>query len=429
MATAEATLPLGATVAERESASDQVSQWRLMWWRFLQNRLSVAGGIMLILMYGTALIAPFVSPYDPNELDTAHSFAEPTTIRWQGLRPTVCPLIQTLDTYNFKFDYKEDCARAVPIGLLVQGSKWRIGPIASDRHLFGIDKATAEEALKRVAPSAATGASGERGVGVGSAAVSGSGGANFDPLAALFANAATAATAPPQVPKLYLMGADQQGRDLFSRILEGSRVSLTIGLVGVVLSLIIGSLIGAASGYLGGTTDNVIQRLIEIVRSMPTIPLWAAIAAALPRGVTVVQRYFLITVVLSLVNWTGLARELRGKVLAYRQLDYIAAARLAGSSHLRTIVTHMLPNAASHIIVVATLAVPGSILGETALSFLGLGMLPPAVSWGVLLKDTQQIDSLLLHPWMLWPALPVIVTVASYFLLGDGLRDAIDPYS
>jgi peptide/nickel transport system permease protein len=231
------------------------------------------------------------------------------------------------------------------------------------------------------------------------------------------------------VPKLYVMGADQQGRDLFSRILEGSRVSLTIGLVGVALSLVIGSLLGALSGYLGGTPDNVIQRLIEIVRSMPTLPLYAAIAAALPRGVTVTQRYFLITLVLSLVGWTGLARELRGKVLGYRQLDYIAAAKLAGSSHLRIILTHMLPNAASHIIVVATLAVPFSILSETALSFLGLGMLPPAVSWGVLLKDTQQIDAVLLHTWMLLPAVPVILSSACFFLLGDGLRDAIDPYS
>jgi peptide/nickel transport system permease protein len=430
MATAEVALPQAGTApAQQSSAADQVSQWRLMWWRFLQNRLSVAGGIVLILMYTTALFAPFIAPYDANELDTTHQYAEPTKIHWMGLRPSVCPLIQTLDTYNFKFDYKADCSRAVPIEFFVQGARWSLGPIRSDRHLFGINKETAEEAIKRAAPAAATGATGDRGQGVGSAAASGTGGANFDPLAALFANAASATTAPPQVPKLYLLGADQQGRDLFSRILEGSRVSLTIGLVGVFTSLVIGSLLGATSGYLGGTADNVIQRLIEIVRSMPTLPLYAAIAAALPRGVTVTQRYFLITLVLSFVGWTGLARELRGKVLGYRQLDYIAAARLAGSSHLRTIVTHMLPNAASHIIVVATLAVPGSILSETALSFLGLGMLPPAVSWGVLLKDTQQIDSVLLHTWMLLPAVPVILSSACFFLLGDGLRDAIDPYS
>jgi peptide/nickel transport system permease protein len=263
---------------------------------------------------------------------------------------------------------------------------------------------------------------------VGSAASTGAGGANFDPILQLQANLRSN-SAVAQAPKLFLFGADQQGRDLFSRIVEGSRVSLTIGLVGVILSLVIGSLLGALSGYLGGTADNVIQRVIEIIRSMPTLPLWAAIAAALPRNTTVTQRYLLITVVISLVNWTGLARELRGKVLAYRTLDYIAAARLAGCSHLRIVLSHMLPNAASHIIVVATLAVPFSILAETTLSFLGLGMLPPAVSWGVLLKDTQQIDSVLLHTWMLLPAVPVVGAVACFFLLGDGLRDAIDPYS
>jgi peptide/nickel transport system permease protein len=175
--------------------------------------------------------------------------------------------------------------------------------------------------------------------------------------------------------------------------------------------------------------DNVIQRVIEIIRAVPTLPLWAAFAAALPRTTTVTQRYLLITIVLSLIGWTGLARELRGKVLAHRSLDYTSAARLAGSSHLRIVLSHMLPNSASHIIVVATLAVPAAILGETALSFLGLGMLPPAVSWGTLLRDTQQIQSVLVHPWMLLPAVPVIVAVACYFLLGDGLRDAIDPYS
>ncbi|HEU5316674.1 MAG TPA: ABC transporter permease, partial [Chloroflexota bacterium] len=253
-----------------------------------------------------------------------------------------------------------------------------------------------------------------------------------DPFAALRTVPASGPPATPQAPKaprLYLFGADQQGRDLFSRTLIGSRVSLTIGLTGVALSLVIGSLLGAASGYLGGAVDNLIQRTIEIIRSMPTYPLWIAIAAALPRTTTVTQRFFLISVVISLVQWTGLARELRGKVMSYRQLDYIAAARLAGGGHLRTILTHMLPNAASHIIVVATLAVPYSIASETTLSFLGLGMMPPAVSWGVLLRDTQQIDSLLLHPWMLWPAVPVILAVACFFLLGDGLRDAIDPYS
>ncbi|NDF53794.1 MAG: ABC transporter permease, partial [Proteobacteria bacterium] len=228
---------------------------------------------------------------------------------------------------------------------------------------------------------------------------------------------------------VFLLGSDIQGRDMLSRILEGSRISLTIGLVGVALSVVLGAILGTASGYLGGLFDDLVQRFIEIIQSMPTLPLWAAIAAALPPTMPVPQRYFLITIILSFVSWTGLARQVRGKVMGYSSLDYIAAARLAGCSHLRIILTHMLPNASSHIIVVSTLAVPSAILGETALSFLGLGMLPPAVSWGVLLRDAQQIQSVLLHPWLLIPALPIIITVTCYQFLGDGLRDAADPYS
>jgi len=419
MATVDVALPaVGAPAAiEQESAAGQVSQWRLMWWRFLQNRLSVFGGIALCVLYLVAAIAPFLAPYDANELDADSSYAAPTQIMWIGGRPAVCPLEQTLDTFKFKFVYTPDCSKARPVELFVHGAPYRfLGVIPTDVHLFGVTL-------------------GPPMVGAPAKATPTPAAANNDPLAAFRASASPATSAPvvaqaqAKAPKLFLLGADQQGRDLLSRILIGSRSSMKIGPVGVALSLVIGSILGATSGYLGGGVDNVIQRTIEIIRSVPTLPLWAAIAAALPRTTSVTQRYFLITVVLSLVAWTGLARELRGKVLGYRTLDYISAARLAGSSHLRIILNHMLPNSASHIIVVATLAVPAAILAETSLSFLGLGMLPPAVSWGVLLKDTQQIDSVLLHPWMLIPAIPVIITVACYFLLGDGLRDAIDPYS
>jgi ABC-type dipeptide/oligopeptide/nickel transport system permease subunit len=447
--------PEAAAVAAggRESTAGQVSQWTLMRWRFVQNRLSVAALVLLVVMYGVAALAPFFSPYSPQELDATMTYAAPTKVHWIGGRPAVCPLVQTLDTHNFKWEYAEDCSKARPIELFVPGFEYRfLGLFKTNVHLFGVTAgpplpgapaatpvpaagagAAANDPLApfRATPQPAPGTTTQPGAAAPPA---------NDPLAPFRATPQPGAAPPPATaggaaqqaerpPKLYLFGADQQGRDLFSRILEGSRVSLTIGIVGVVLSVVIGSILGATSGYLGGPADNIIQRLIEIIRSMPTLPLWAAIAAALPRTTTVVQRYFLITVVISLVAWTGLARELRGKVLAYRTLDYIAAARLAGNSHLRIILTHMLPNAASHIIVVATIAVPIAILSETTLSFLGLGMLPPAVSWGVLLKDAQQIDSVLLHPWMLIPGIPVIIAVACYFLLGDGLRDAIDPYS
>ena len=429
MATIEAALPQTAgdvAAAEQDSAAGQVSQWRLMWWRFLQNRLSVVALMLLGLMYLVAALAPFLAPYDANELDADSSFAEPTKLILVGGRPAVCPLEQELDSFRFRFVYTPDCSKARPVELFVRGAKYKLlGLIPTDRHLFGVTAGPPlPGAPAKVVPTPAAATPGDP-----LAALRSTSGRDTPASAAQQQAAVAGSGAKEQAPKLFLFGADQQGRDVLSRILIGSRVSLTIGLVGVAMSLVIGSILGATSGYLGGAADNVIQRSIEIIRSMPTLPLWAAIAAALPRTTTVTQRYLLITVVISLVAWTGLARELRGKVLGYRTLDYIAAARLAGSSHFRIIITHMLPNAASHIIVVATLAVPASILAETTLSFLGLGMLPPAVSWGVLLKDTQQIDSLLLHPWMLIPAIPVILTVACYFLLGDGLRDAVDPYS
>jgi peptide/nickel transport system permease protein len=404
-----------------EQRSAEISQWGLIWRRFARNRLSVWAAWVLVAMYAIALFAPFLAPYAADRIDTNHSYAPPSSIRIVGGRLAVCAVEQDLDRYLLKWRYVEDCSQARPIELFVQGDRYGVlGIITLNIHLFGVTAgppmtgAPAREARATPTPTSSTSA------------------AN-DPLAAFRiqqpTDVAPALEKIKNAPRVYLLGADQQGRDVLSRILEGSRVSLTVGLVGVLLSLSIGSIIGATSGYVGGVWDDVMQRLIEVIRSVPTLPLWAAIAAALPRTTTIVQRYFLITLVLSLVGWTGLARELRGKVMAYRTLDYIAAARLAGSSHLGIIMSHMLPNAASHIIVVATLAVPYSILGETTLSFLGLGMLPPAVSWGVLLKDAQQLDSILIHPWVLLPAVPVVVTVAAYFLLGDGLRDAVDPYS
>ncbi len=360
-----------AKAKEAKSDTSQISQWTLMRRRFMQSKLSVFGLIALVVMYLMAVFAPFLSPYHYDELDSNYQWSAPSSITFANGRPAICGVTQALNEKTFSWTYTTDCSKAVPIRFFAQGFPYKIlGLIPSTTHLFGVD-----------APA-----------------------------------------------KIYIWGADSQGRDLYGRVLQGARVSLSVGLVGVGLATIFGSVLGTASGYFGGAIDNIMQRTIELISSVPTLPLWAAIAAALPHDVSVVKRFFYITLVLSLFQWTGLARQVRGKVLGYRSADYTSAARLAGSSHLRIILTHMLPNAVSHIIVVAALAVPGAILGETALSFLGLGMLPPAVSWGVLLRDAQQVQVVTTYPWLMIPGAAVILAVLFYQLLGDGLRDAADPY-
>jgi peptide/nickel transport system permease protein len=228
---------------------------------------------------------------------------------------------------------------------------------------------------------------------------------------------------------MFLLGTDRMGRDLLSRIIYGARVSLTVGLVGVFLSLVLGSILGTVSGYFGGWVDIMIQRLIEILAAFPSIPLWMALAAALPPDWSSIKVYLGITVILSLVGWGGLARQVRGKVLAFREQDFVLAARAAGAGHWHIITRHLMPGCYSHIIVISTLAIPGMILGETALSFLGLGIRPPMTSWGVLLEEAQRVTVLLHYPWLLFPAVPVLVVVIAFNFLGDALRDAADPYS
>ncbi len=349
----------------------QIPQWRLMVRRFMQSKLSVAGGIVLIIMYLMAIFADFLAPNHFDDIDTDNAWSAPTSVSFAGGGPGVCALKQTLDEKTFTWVYTQDCSSVSPIKFFTHGYPYSLlGIIPTDIHLFGVD-----------APA-----------------------------------------------KLYLWGADRQGRDLFARTLIGSRVSLTVGLVGVAIAVVLGAFLGTVSGYFGGVVDNLMQRTIELIQTFPTLPLWLALAAALPRDLPVVQRFFFISVVLSLVSWTGLARQVRGKVLGYRSADYTAAALSAGGSHARIIATHMVPNAISHIIVVAALAVPITILGETSLSFLGVGMLPPAVSWGVLLRDAQQVQVVTTYPWLMIPGLAVVVAVLCFNFLGDGLRDAADPY-
>ncbi len=228
---------------------------------------------------------------------------------------------------------------------------------------------------------------------------------------------------------MFLLGTDRMGRDLLSRIIYGARVSMTVGLIGVILSLLLGSTLGTISGYWGGWVDHLIQRFIELLSAFPSIPLWMALGAALPPGWSSIQIYFGITIILSIIGWGSLARQVRGKVLSYREQDFVMAARACGAGHWYIITHHLLPGSYSHIIVIATLAIPGMILGETALSFLGLGIRPPMTSWGVLLEEAQRVTVLLHYPWLLFPAIPVLIVVISFNFLGDALRDAADPYS
>jgi peptide/nickel transport system permease protein len=232
----------------------------------------------------------------------------------------------------------------------------------------------------------------------------------------------------PAEEAIFLLGTDRLGRDLFSRLMVATRLSMTIGLAGVALSLFLGILLGGISGLYGGTVDNIIQRLIEIVRSVPTIPLWMALAAAVPSEWPIERVYFAITLILGVIGWTTLARVVRGRFLSLRTEDFVTAAELAGASQLRIIFRHMVPSFLSHIIAATTLALPAMIIAETALSFLGLGLRPPAISWGVLLKDAQNVQAVAISPWLLIPATPVIIAVLAFNFLGDGLRDAADPY-
>ncbi|HUV06712.1 MAG TPA: ABC transporter permease [Spirochaetia bacterium] len=351
---------------------------QLMWRRFRRHRMAMAGGILVILFYLGALAADFLAYSDPLDTEAQRSLMPPRPIHFfdQGrLSLHVYGITGKRDPVSFKRVYVEDPDVKIPVRLFARGYTWRfLGLIRTDLHLIGAEGARAEEALS-------------------------------------------------------LLGSDTLGRDLWSRLMIGTRTSLTIGLLSVTISLFLGILLGGLSGYYSGTVDVIIQRLIEIIRSIPTIPLWMGLAAALPREWGVMQVYFAITIIISLIGWTELARVVRGKFLSLRQEDFVIAARLAGCRQIRIIFRHMVPSFLSHIIAATTLAIPAMIISETALSFLGLGLRPPAISWGVLLQDAQTIQTLAISPWLLIPAVPVIIVILALNFLGDGLRDAADPYA
>ena len=365
---------VGSAAEERISVA---TQWQLMWWRFRKHRLAVVAGIVILAFYASVIGADFLAYADPHLSEAQRSLLPPQPIHLfdeGGLNPYVYALKGKRDPVTFKRVYAPDPNEKIPVRLFAHGFEYKLlGLIPTDVHLIGVEGAKAEETL-------------------------------------------------------FLLGTDLQGRDLWSRLMYGTRLSMTIGLTSVALSLFLGVLLGGLSGFYGGVADTVIQRIIEILRSVPTIPLWMGLAAALPQDWDITRVYFAITLIISLIGWTELARVVRGRFLSLREEDFVMAAELAGCSRFRIIFRHMVPSFLSHIIAATTLALPAMIISETSLSFLGLGLRPPAISWGVLLQQAQNIQTVAISPWLLYPSIPVIVAVLAFNFLGDGLRDAADPY-
>jgi peptide/nickel transport system permease protein len=365
-----------AEVQEAQRSAEVASQWKLMWWKFRKDKLAVVGSVVVLFFYTMAAFAEFFAPKSPEFFNPQYVFAPPQPVyffldgRWD---PFVYGLKFERDPVSLKKTWSIDYNTRIPWGFFVKGEPYTIlGLIPGDTHLFG-----------------------------------------------------------PKNPKdpFYLLGADKSGRDMLSRIIHAARVSLTVGLVGVFLSLVIGVTIGGISGLLGGLVDVFIQRIIEIVNSVPSLPLMMALAAVVPPGTPPVQVYVVITIILALLSWTGMARVVRGRFLALREEDFILAARLDGASRGRLIFRHMVPSFLSHIIASITISIPYMILSETGLSFLGIGLRPPVVSWGVMLRDSQQIATVVNYPWLLLPAAAVVIFVLAMNFLGNGLRDAADPYA
>ncbi len=377
----------GAMSVHQGAVSDEsqeifvASQWRLMWWRFKRHRLAVVSAIILIGFYMVAAFAEFLATADPAYHTEKFHYLRPQPIRFfdEGrFRPHVNGLKGFRDPDTFKKDYEVLPDEKIPVHFFVEGFEYRLlGLFPANRHLLGI-----------------------------------------------------APDVPLEVrPSIYLLGSDDIGRDAWSRLMIATRISLSIGLIGVAMSFFLGIVLGGISGYYGGVWDLSIQRLIEILRSIPAIPLWMALAAAVPRDWSALRVYFAITVIVSVIGWTELARVVRGRFLSLREDDFVTAARLIGVPEMRIIFRHMLTSFTSHIIAAISLAIPGMIIAETALSFLGLGLRAPAVSWGVMLQQAQNAQTVALYPWLMFVAVPVIIAILAFNFMGDGLRDAADPYS
>lgn len=348
------------------------TQWTLMWRKFRRHKLAMVGTAVVILFYLIAIFAEFIATQDPLKRSTDFIHVPPQGIHFFGKTGLIYAygLKQEEDPVTWKRIYKEDTSVERPISFFVHGDKYKMwGIIESDLHLFGVKEG-----------------------------------------------------------QLFLFGTDESGRDMFSRVMYGIRISMSIGLVGVAFTFILGTVIGGISGYYGGTVDFVIQRIIEFILSMPNIPLWMALSAVLPKEWPPTRVYFAISIILSLIGWCGLARVVRGKMLELREEDFIEASRLAGASDAVIIFDHMIPGFISYLIVNITLSIPAMILAETSLSFLGVGLRPPAISLGVLLQQAQNVRTIALQPWLMVPGVFIFIIILAFNFMGDGLRDAADPY-
>ncbi len=352
------------------------SQWQIMWWKFRRHKIALISAVILLAVYASTLVSEIIAPYNLHTRDTHNIYAPPQSVHLfhdgKFVGPFVYGYKMRLDLESLKREYTPDPDSVQPLRFLCRGDEYQFwGLFEADFHLV----------------------------------------------------------CPAKDGTFFLFGTDRLGRDLFSRIVFGTRISLTVGLLGILVSFLIGITLGGISGYFGGWVDNVIQRFIEMVRAFPELPLWMALSAALPVNWSPILVYFGITIILGLLDWPGLARAVRSKLLALREEDFATAAVLMGAGPGRVIRRHLLPSFASHLIASVTLSVPSMILGETALSFLGLGLRPPVTSWGVLLNEAQNINVVALYPWLMISVVPVFIVVLAFNFLGDGLRDAADPYN
>ncbi|MBI4789964.1 MAG: ABC transporter permease [Chloroflexi bacterium] len=366
-----------STVSKAEDQVSVASNWKLVWWRFKKNRLALISVVVLALFYAIVLVPDFFATADPEATEARAAFIPSQGLNFfdeSGFHPWVPALVGKRNAVTLRMEWAIDASKKTYLRLFAPGFKYSVlGLFQTDIHLVGLEDQKSDE-------------------------------------------------------KLYLFGSDRLGRDQFSRMMYGTRTSMTVGLFAVALSVILGILLGGISGYFGGWVDLIIQRAIELLQALPTIPIWLAMTAALPQDWRPDQVFFAITVILAFIGWTTLGREVRGRFLSLREEDFVLAADLAGCSQLRIITHHMVPAFMSHIIATSTLAIPVMIISETSLSYLGLGIRPPAISWGVLLQEAQNIQTFAQAPWLLIPGLFVIIAVLAFNLVGDGLRDAADPY-